>query len=152
MSDRLLRILIALYPRRWRRRYGVELEQLIAQLDSEHSRTRARLVAGLIGTAAIERIRAPGMRIVATILVIVAVGTTIAVLATQSSGPSSRAAALIRAGRELEAHVDIFRLQAKSLCSTVKPGTRAHAIELDPKDGAIIARVVLACSTARTYG
>jgi hypothetical protein len=70
MSRRLLRMLIWLYPRRWRRRYGAELEELARELAANHDRTRARLALGLLVSGLAERTRGLIPRAVIVILVV----------------------------------------------------------------------------------
>lgn len=52
MSRRLTRLLVGLYPPRWRRRYGDELLALAAELERSGRRSRVALALGLIGGAA----------------------------------------------------------------------------------------------------
>ena len=58
MSARLVRRLVALYPRAWRDRYGAEVASLAEELISEGKTTRLRAGLDLAGGAAIERGRA----------------------------------------------------------------------------------------------
>jgi hypothetical protein len=72
MSRRLIRALIGLYPRRWRRRYGAELEALVTELAANRDRNRARLAAGLIASAGVQRIRGLGTWGAAAIIAVAA--------------------------------------------------------------------------------
>ena len=49
LADRLSRLMVGLYPRRWRRRYG---DELLALLEEHRSspRTVANLALGALGT------------------------------------------------------------------------------------------------------
>jgi hypothetical protein len=87
MSYRLLRILVALYPRRWRRRYGAELEQLIVELTSDASLSRLRLVTNLFASATLERIRGRGVRAAGT-TVLVACAAGVSVVTATAAPPS----------------------------------------------------------------
>jgi hypothetical protein len=58
MSDRLVRAILALYPREFRRRYGPEVKDLVNDLEAAGDRSRLRLVGGLLVSAAAERLRA----------------------------------------------------------------------------------------------
>ena len=54
MSSRLLRFLLTLYPPRWRRLYGQELQDLVTEMAQRDDRSRARLTAELLANAAAE--------------------------------------------------------------------------------------------------
>ena len=58
MSNRLLRAILLLYPRAFRRRYGPEMQDLVNELEAAGDRSRLRLVGGLLLSAAAERLRA----------------------------------------------------------------------------------------------
>ncbi len=57
MSNRIMRALIALYPRAFRRRYGPELRDLVEELEGAGDRSKLRLLGGLLAGAATERLR-----------------------------------------------------------------------------------------------
>ena len=88
MSSRLLRFLLALYPPRWRRRYGRELQDLVTEMAQRGDRSRARLTAGLLANAAAEWLHR-SRRQTAGALVLVAVLAG-AVVAIDAAPPSPR--------------------------------------------------------------
>jgi hypothetical protein len=57
MRSRLFRLLVMLYPRRWRERYSEEIGDLSAELLVAGEVTRLRLVLELLGSAFAERVR-----------------------------------------------------------------------------------------------
>jgi hypothetical protein len=59
MSNRFLRAVLAVYPRRFRRRYGPEVQGLVNDLEAAGDRSRLRLVSGLLVSAVAERLRTP---------------------------------------------------------------------------------------------
>ena len=85
MSHGFVRMLISLYPRRWRRRYGAELEQLVVEMDANRDRSRMSLAAGLVASAGVERLRWLGTTGTAAIVGVVALAMMIVTLATSSS-------------------------------------------------------------------
>jgi hypothetical protein len=87
MSNRIMRALIALYPRGFRRRYGPELRDLVEELEGAGDRSRLRLVGGLLAGAATERLRATRAGAALSILVVIAlaVSATIPLLSTSAT-------------------------------------------------------------------
>jgi hypothetical protein len=82
VSNRLLRAVLALYPRAFRRRYGAEVQDLVNDLEAAGDRSRLRLVSGLLISAAEEQLRAarqPARLTMATLLAVAAVGMTVVV-------------------------------------------------------------------------
>ncbi|HEY2202259.1 MAG TPA: hypothetical protein VGH56_10225, partial [Solirubrobacteraceae bacterium] len=73
MSNRLLRAVLALYPRGFRRRYGPEAQGLVNDLEAAGDRSRLRLVSGLLVSAAAERLRTVRLQARLTIPTLVAV-------------------------------------------------------------------------------
>ena len=57
LRDRLLRSMLVLYPRSWRRRYSEELGDLSEELLAAGEVTRLRLGLGLVRSALAERVR-----------------------------------------------------------------------------------------------
>jgi hypothetical protein len=75
MSHRRLRIILALYPPRWRRRYGDELRQLVTELQAEKGASRVRIFGDLLFGAARQRFAVPsafgtGAVMLATVLAV----------------------------------------------------------------------------------
>jgi hypothetical protein len=87
MTRRLSSLVVALYPRSWRRRYGAELADLCHECLESGESTRLRLTVGLIGSAVVQRLRAlasPRHRaLIATVALAV---TALAALATTTDG------------------------------------------------------------------
>jgi hypothetical protein len=82
MSSRLLRAVLAVYPRDFRRRYGAEVQDLVNDLEAAGDRSRVRLLSGLLMNAVTERLRAVRLDVrltVATLLTVAALGTTVGV-------------------------------------------------------------------------
>jgi hypothetical protein len=75
MKTRAIRVLIALYPRPWRERYGSELENLTLEVIRRGESARALVVLDLIRGAATERLRAHPAA--ASILAAAAAATTV---------------------------------------------------------------------------
>jgi hypothetical protein len=74
MSHRLLRFILALYPRGFRRRYGREVQDLVTDLEASGEHSRISLVGGLLVSAVAERLHAvrPHARLTIPTLVVVA--------------------------------------------------------------------------------
>ena len=62
MTKTIVRVVLALYPRAFRRRYGPEVRDLVEELEGAGEQSRLRLVGGLLAAAAAERLRATGRR------------------------------------------------------------------------------------------
>jgi hypothetical protein len=73
MSNRLLRAVLALYPRGFRRRYGPEVQGLVNDLEAAGERSPLRLVSGLLVSAVAERLRTLRLDAPLTIAAILAV-------------------------------------------------------------------------------
>lgn len=76
MSSRALRFLIGLYPPEWRRRYGQELQDLVAEMSECGERTSVRPVLELIMGAAAEWLRRSRRQTAGAIVVLVALCAT----------------------------------------------------------------------------
>jgi hypothetical protein len=76
MSNRIMRALIALYPRAFRRRYGTELRDLLEELEGAGDRSRLRLVGGLLAGAATERLRATRPAAARSIIAVIALAVS----------------------------------------------------------------------------
>jgi hypothetical protein len=72
MSNRALRLILALYPRRWRERYGDEFQQFICDLHADQPRPRLGLNL-LINALTVHAACRPAWRTVATVGVSVAI-------------------------------------------------------------------------------
>jgi hypothetical protein len=151
MSRRWVRILIALYPRRWRRRYGAELQQLISEINAERPQSRLALAADLLTAAAAQRIPRLGLRSASAVLLIAAaLGVTVALLASRSP---LRLTAAARPSRSLAAQIAALRTQVEySICTTATPGTTIKAVLIDPASGRVVAELARPCARERTYG
>ena len=80
MNNRLLRFILALYPRGFRRRYGREVQDLVDDLQASSDRSRLWLVSELLVSAIAQRLQAvrPRARLmISTLVVVVALGATI---------------------------------------------------------------------------
>ena len=99
MNRRLLRVLVLLYPRDWRKRYGDELAALCQELLESDKTTRLRLVLGLGTSACAERARcalAAGRRTTLTKLAagaIAATATAMVLVGTPAVGRLAQASA-----------------------------------------------------------
>lgn len=169
MSRRLLRTVLMLYPRGWRRRYGRELHELIDELDRNHDRSRVGMVAGLLGAAAHERSRSLGAFIMTTkaplglaataIVAAVVVVVAISGRSDHASVPQLQASASLRTVQNVnqqlrapgikgkqEAKIEReLRSTLKTLCTPATAGRRVTAIEMDPNTGAILGKVARTC-------
>lgn len=79
MSNRLLRAILALYPRSFRRRYGRELQDLFNDLEAASDHSRLWLVSELLASAVAQRLRAArrdARLTITTLAVVAAVGAT----------------------------------------------------------------------------
>ena len=56
MTDLLLNVLLGLYPREWRNRYGGEVRELVATLKETGRRSLLGLAASLVAGATAERL------------------------------------------------------------------------------------------------
>ncbi len=103
MSNRLLRIILALYPRSFRRRYGREVQDLVNDLEAASDRSRLWLVSELLVSAMAERlqaVRSHARLTISTLVVVAALGATVGLhrvrggqghpLATASAGTYRR--------------------------------------------------------------
>jgi hypothetical protein len=80
MSNRLLRFILALYPRGFRRRYGQEMQDLVNDLRASRDRSGFWLLSELLVSAMAERLQAvrPYARLtISTLAVVAAVGATV---------------------------------------------------------------------------
>lgn len=57
-TELLVTVVLGLYPREWRKRYGGEVRELIHVLNAEHRRSLARMLPSLIAGATVERLYA----------------------------------------------------------------------------------------------
>jgi hypothetical protein len=80
MSNRLLRAILALYPRSFRRRYAREVQDLVKDLEASGDHSRSWLVSELLVSAVAERLHAvrPHARLtIPTLVVVAALGASI---------------------------------------------------------------------------
>jgi hypothetical protein len=80
MSNRLLQVILALYPRTFRRRYSREMRDLVNDLEAASDRSRLRLVSELLLGAAAERLEAARQNArwtITTLAVVAAVAATV---------------------------------------------------------------------------
>ena len=136
MSRRLLRMLVGLYPRRWRRRYGAELEELVTELAANRDRKRVRLAAGLIANAGVERIRGLGAWGAAAIIVVAALITTTAVLTTPSHQRHS--AVPVPSGL-------VARAVTECRAEKLKLGTKLGFVNINPANGVVLSHLTFVC-------
>lgn len=94
MNPRLLRSLIRLFPREWRRRYGEELRDLVAELAHHGEETQARLAIELIARAVAERISRPGLRAVTGLMAVAAVVAVVSIALSDWSSTGNKVLAL----------------------------------------------------------
>lgn len=93
MNRRLVRWLLALYPRAWRERYGPEVASLTGELISTGETTPLQAGLNLAGGAAIERARAlarPAVLATATVAITATAAIALAVMYAQHSGGAMR--------------------------------------------------------------
>ena len=57
-TELLVTVVLGLYPREWRARYGGEIRDLIQVLNLEHRRSLVRIIPSLIAGATVERFHA----------------------------------------------------------------------------------------------
>ena len=57
-TELLVTVVLGLYPREWRKRYGGEIRELIQVLNVEHRRSLVQMVPSLIAGATVERVHA----------------------------------------------------------------------------------------------
>ncbi len=88
MSKRIVRAVLALYPRAFRRRYGPEVRDLVEELEGAGEESRLRLLGGLLACAAAERLRATRPTAAVSIVAVVAVAASATILALQSTSPT----------------------------------------------------------------
>ena len=86
MTRRLSGLVVALYPRSWRRRYADELEDLCQEYIESGESTRFRLTVGVAGSAVAERLRAVGSLRHRRLLAIAMGVAAITVLAATTDG------------------------------------------------------------------
>ena len=90
MSSRTVGILIGLYPRAWRRRYGAELHDLVVEMSRRGERPGWRLGSDLILAAAGERLRGSRRQAAGAVLLLGVVATVAVVVALGAHpGPST---------------------------------------------------------------
>jgi hypothetical protein len=139
MSRRLLRMLVGLYPRRWRRRYGAELEELVTELAANRDRKRVRLAAGLIANAGVERIRGLGAWGAAATIVVAALITTTAVLTTPShQRPRQLSAVPVPSGL-------VARAVTECRAEKLKLGTKLGFVNINPANGFVLSHFTFVC-------
>jgi hypothetical protein len=159
------RVALVLYPRRWRERYGQELQDLLDDLERNDGRSRAGMMLNLIAGAAETRaraLRAPLRSGAALAVVTVALGA-VAVVTVFASGRSTggRSTTELQANsgptpvvtsgsrvsygnpsREVEHQL---QTDIQTLCRQLAVGKRATAIEMNPTTGAIVGKIVQTC-------
>lgn len=155
-----MRAVLALYPRRWRERYGQELQDLLEDLDRSSDRSHARIMMSLLAGAAEERVgalRAPRIWIAATAAVMVIAIATVAAhgsvnggpLRADSGPPATATDGFQVSDRDPSPQIKL-RLQAdiRRLCAQLPAGQLATAIELDPDTGIIVGKIVRTCGSS----
>jgi hypothetical protein len=163
-----LRAVIALYPRRWRERYGQELQELLEDLERDDARSRAEMMLSLVAGAAEERVAAlrasafrtgtvvavgcAGLAAVAFVTVSASGSTTGRNRGTElraSSGhrPASTRGAQVSYGNSGSKIEQQLQSDIQNICAQIAVGKRATAIELDPATGAVVAKVVQTCGS-----
>ncbi len=165
MRQRLLRAALVLYPRRWRERYGQELQDLLADLEHDGDRSRASVIWSLMAGAAEERagaLRGPAVRTPATVALVAATLAAVAVVtvsafggSTGNGGDQMRASSapqpVVTNGSQVSYGNPSPRIEQQlqndiqNLCTQVAAGKRATAIELDPTTDTIVAKIVQTC-------
>jgi hypothetical protein len=116
-TELLLNVLLGLYPREWRNRYGGEVRELIQVLSAEHRRSVLGMIPSLIAGATAERLYA--------IRRLDRAGVTAATLATVLAlGGSVGIARRIDAARS---RVPALALQQGRVTVAVRPAPRASA-------------------------
>ena len=131
MRQKLPRLLLILYPREWRDRYGEELQHLVAELE-DSGKPPASLLRNVLAAGLAERMRTKAIR--ATALVTAGVcAVAIALIALQTSNSRPPAAP----GTEL-ADRGGHGISVRALCSS-HPGTKTVVI-MNPNTGVIVER------------
>jgi hypothetical protein len=101
MSNRLVRAVLALYPRSFRRRYGREVRELVEELEGAGDQSRLRLVGGLLAAAAAEWLRATRAAAALSIIALLAVAASAAILAVPSASPAHHLSAVTAVSGEV---------------------------------------------------
>lgn len=111
MTRRLAALALALYPRRWRRRYGQELADLCDEYLGAGETTRLRLLAGLAGSGVAQRLRA----VVASRRNAVVFACAVLVTTTGAVAASTDGLGLMPAGGKALAARSVVAAPAKSV-------------------------------------
>jgi hypothetical protein len=90
MSDRIVRAVLVLYPRAFRRRYGPEVRDLVEELEGAGERSRLRLLSGLFAAATGERLRTTRAAAALSMITLVAVAVSATILMRESGSPTQR--------------------------------------------------------------
>jgi hypothetical protein len=130
-TRRAIRLMIALYPRRWRRRYGSELEDLVLEAIEHRDSSTTVVLLNLVQGVANERLRAlpASAPLIAVALAGVVTMTDLGLREGRSSTPRASIASILRAPSDAPAF-------------TLRPRTRSIGsvqITLDPLTGAAVA-------------
>jgi hypothetical protein len=161
----LFRVILALYPRPWRARYGQELQMLADELERNGDRSRARVMSSLVAGAAEERaaaLRASAFRTTATVALVTAVLAAVAVVTVSAFGSTSgngsgqmqassapqqsvRNGSRVSFGNPSPRIEQQLQSDIRTLCTQVAAGKRATAIELNPTTGLVVAKIVQTC-------
>ncbi len=157
LDPRLAWLLMMLYPRAWRDRYGAEVLRLTRELIAAGETTPARAAVNLACAAAAERCRAlghswhPAMAVAAAILVAVAGGLYATGNAYRAT-PASPASASTASASTAPGPASLVRL----LCTFPRPapdGVPAGRVKATPSKGASRLCVVLVprCKAGKGY-
>lgn len=143
MNQRLIRVAIAFYPADWRRRYGVELEQLVEDTCAEATAPRVaatRLAVEVAAAGLRERLRDRGIgrRHRLTGAVATTVVATVSMIVVTGGGPSSAAApaptaVTLAPGAHLGADVKVINETAFHGAQ----GLQHSLIEISPVSGTV---------------
>lgn len=143
MNQRLIRVAIAFYPADWRRRYGVELEQLVNDACAAAAAPRvaaARLTVEVAAAGLRERLRDRGVgrRHRLTGAVATTVVATVSMMVITGGGPSSAAPpsslpAMLAPGAHLGPGVKVINDTAFHGAQ----GLQHVLVEVDPVSGTV---------------
>ncbi len=165
MRHVVVRVVLVLYPRRWRERYGKELQDLLEDLDRNSDRSHTGIMMSLLAGAAEERagaLRARRIWIATAAVMVIAIATiAIVTVAPHHAGANGSRTLQADSGppptatdgsqvpnRDPSPRIKL-RLQAdiRRLCAQLPAGHRATAIELNPDTGIIVGKIVQTCGS-----
>jgi hypothetical protein len=145
LDPRLAWLLMMLYPRAWRDRYGAEVLRLTRELIAAGETTPARAAANLACAAVAERCRAlghswrPALAMAAAVLVFMAGGLYATGYAHRVTPASAIPVSAIPAGARPAAAVPASATLVRLLCSVPRPapgGVPAGRVKAQPSQGA----------------